>query len=217
MEIIWKKSPNFTPGRKGRKIIAIVDHITAGLYPGCLNWMCNPAAKASAHYLVTKAGQIFQLVQDEDTAWHAGYVAKPTWPLYDGTNPNYYTLGIEHEALAGEGLTGPQYVSTLWLHRQLIQKWNIPVDRDHIIGHYRIDGVNRANDPGSKFPWDNLFSDLLGGDENVTPTKVIYREKELDGFIKDNRTYVEVRKLCEAFGKKVIWNEQKRIVEVRDE
>lgn len=52
--------------------------------------------------------------------------------------------------------------------------------------------------------------------DEVTPTKVVYRGKELDGFIKDGRTFVEVRKLCEAFGKQVIWNAEKRIVEVRD-
>jgi len=180
--------------------------------------MCNTAAKASAHYLVTKAGQIYQLVKDEDTAWHAGVVNKPNWPLYDGSNPNKVTLGIEHEALAGEGLTVAQYQATLWLHRRLVQKWGISVDKDHIIGHNRIDSVNRANDPGAKFPWDRLFADLKLGreDENVTPTKVVYGGKVLDGFIIDNRTYVEVRKLCEAFGKKVIWNDQKRIVEVRD-
>ena len=52
--------------------------------------------------------------------------------------------------------------------------------------------------------------------DDVTPTKVIYKGQELDGFIKDKRTFVEVRKLCEAFGKQVVWNEEKRIVEVRD-
>lgn len=52
--------------------------------------------------------------------------------------------------------------------------------------------------------------------DEVTPTKVVYRGKELEGFIRGGRTFVEVRKLCEAFGKQVVWNEQKRIVEVRD-
>lgn len=164
-KIVWKPSPNFTKGRRGRKIIAIVNHITAGTFPGCLSWLTNPKAQASAHYLVTRQGKIYQMVKDEDTAWHAGFVNKPTWPLYDGSNPNYYTLGIEFECLSGGLLTDAQYQAGLWLHRQLIERYKIPVDKDHIIGHYRIDGINRPNDPGPKFPWDRLFSDLKGVEE----------------------------------------------------
>lgn len=157
--IEWLGTPNFTPGRKGRRPIAIVNHITAGLMPGCLSWMQNRAAQASAHYLITKGGRIIQLVKDEDTAWHSGAVNRPQWILHDGTNPNRYTIGIEHES-KGEGLTEAQYQATLWLHRQLIAKWGIPVDEDNIIGHYRIDSVNRPNCPGPNFPWGRLFSDL---------------------------------------------------------
>ena len=163
-EILWKPSPNFTAGRNGRKIIAIVCHITAGSYPGCLSWMRNPKAKASAHYLVNKAGEIFQLVRDGDTAWHSGFVNKPAWNLYDGTNPNRYTLGIEFES-SGEALTEPQYKSGLWLIYMLTKKYGLPIDTLHILGHYRIDGVNRPNDPGVNFPWSQLFRDLKEGVE----------------------------------------------------
>ncbi len=165
MEIEWAPSPNYGKGRKGRKIIAIVSHITAGTFPGCLSWMRNPQAKASAHYLVTRQGKIYQMVRDEDTSWHAGAVNKPSWPLYDGSNPNRYTIGIEHEALPGERLTEMQYQATLWLHKQLIAKHGIPIDEGHIIGHYRIDSVNRPNCPGPGFPWQRLFNDLKGSEE----------------------------------------------------
>ena len=170
MEIEWAPSPNYGKGRKGRKIIAIVSHITAGTFPGCLSWMRNPQAKASAHYLVTRQGKIYQMVRDEDTSWHAGAVNKPSWPLYDGSNPNRYTIGIEHEALPGERLTEMQYQATLWLHKQLIAKHGIPIDEGHIIGHYRIDSVNRPNCPGPGFPWQRLFSDLKGSEEVVYKT-----------------------------------------------
>ena len=152
-EVKWVGTPNYTKGRGGRKPLAIVNHITDGRYPGCLSWLQNPSAKASANYLITKAGQILQLVKDEDTAWANGGVNKPSWPLYDGTNPNRYTISIEHEGLAGESLTEEQYQATLWLHRQLVAKHGIPVDQDHIIGHYRIDSVNKPNCPGPGFPW----------------------------------------------------------------
>lgn len=215
MKIEWVGSPNFRAGRGGKKIIAIVNHITAGNYPGCLSWMQNPKAQASAHYLITKAGKILQLVKEGDTAWHAGAVNRPNWKLYDGTNPNRYTLGIEHEGWPNDGLTEKQYQATLWLQKQLTQKYNIPVDEDHIIGHYRIDSVNRPNCPGPKFPWDRLFKDLKGKTEpekvtlkDVLKTKVLFEGKELAGYIIDGKTYTEVRKLCELAGMKVIWNEK---------
>lgn len=163
MKIEWVGTPNFRSGRSGNQIIAIINHITAGLYPGCLSWMQNPASQASCHYLILKNGRILQLVKDEDTAWHAGIVNKPNWPLYNGKNPNLNTIGIEHEALAGEGLTEEQYQANLWLHRYLLAKHSgIKLDSDHIIGHNRTDTVNRANDPGPKFPWERLFADLKG-------------------------------------------------------
>ena len=160
----WSPSPNFS-SREGRKIIAIVDHVTAGAFPGCLPWLQNPTSQASAHYIITKLGRIIQLVKEGDKAWHAGSVNKPNWSLYDGTNPNLYTLGIEHEGQSRESLTEPQYQSTLFLHKELSLKYGIPIDTDHIIGHYRIDSVNRPNCPGVGFPWDRLFKDLEGGSD----------------------------------------------------
>lgn len=170
IDIIQAPTMNFTPGRYSRKIIAIVCHITAGLMPGCLSWMRNPKAQASAHYLVTKKGEIYQLVQDGDTAWHAGFVNKPSWDLYDGSNPNRYTLGIEFECLSGGELTEPQYQAGLNLIGMLSKKYQIPLDTKHIIGHYRIDAVNRPNDPGPNFPWTRLFNDLKEDNEMIYKT-----------------------------------------------
>jgi len=165
MDIHWSPTKNFSTGRSGKKIIGIVNHITSGAFPGCLSWLQNPAAKSSAHYIVTRTGAIYQLVKDEDTSWHAGIVNKPNWALYDGkTNPNKITIGIEHEGYGNNGgdgtLTEAQYQATLWLHKQLIAKHGIVVDKDHIIGHYRIDSVNRPNCPGPNFPWTRLLGDL---------------------------------------------------------
>ena len=214
--IHWSESPNKTTGRSGKKPIAIVNHITAGSYPGCLFWMQNSKAQASAHYLVTKTGAIHQLVRDTDTAWHAGEVRKPSWSLYNGTNPNRYTIGIEHEGKAGDTLTEAQYQATLWLHRQLVQKWGIPVDQDHIIGHYRIDSVNRPNCPGPGFPWGRVFMDLKGEDEDmkvgmeIPEVKVDLKGKAIEKSViltVDGRdtTYIPAIALRDA-GLKVTWD-----------
>jgi N-acetyl-anhydromuramyl-L-alanine amidase AmpD len=207
-EITQAPSPNHRPGRSGRRIIGIVNHVTAGLFPGCLHWMQNPAAKAASNYLVTRAGEIYQLVRDEDAAYHAGEVHRPTWPLYDGTNPNNYTLGIEHEGFDG-ALTEAQYQASLWLQRMLCARWGIPADRRHIIGHCELDTVNRANDPGPRFPWDRLMEEL-----NRKGVKVVANGRELEGVIINDRSYTPVRALCEALGDIVQWDEAARTVVV---
>lgn len=168
--IISAPSPNFWRSRNGHKILAIVDHITDGLMPGCLDWLCDPASEVSVHYLVTRAGIIYKLVDESDTAWHAGVVDKPSWSLYSGINPNYFTIGVEHEGTGdpeGTGdLTPAQYQASLWLHRLLVTAYYIPMDDAHIIGHNEIDSVNRADCPGAIYPWQQLRADLA----TVTPT-----------------------------------------------
>lgn len=215
-KIEFTPSPNYRKGRKGRKIIAIVNHITAGLMPGSLSWLQNPAAKVSAHFLVTKAGQIYQLVKEEDTAFAAGIVNQPAWPLYDGTNPNYYTLNIEHEALAGEGLTDIQYAATLWLHRYLAVKWSIPADLDHIIGHYRLDSINRKNDPGPGFPWDKLMADLNQLSQENQKVSIKIGNYVIEGLLLENRAYAPVRELIGVLGGEITWDNNTRTIFISD-
>jgi len=213
-KIEWVGTVNYWKGRRGRKPVAIVNHITDGLMPGCLAWMQNFTAGVSANYLITKSGEILQLVKDEDIAWANGIVNKPSWPLYDGTNPNRYTISIEHEGFAGEKLTEEQYQATLWLHRHLTEKHAIPVDENHIIGHYRIDSVNRANCPGAGFPWQRLFRDLKGGTGKMTEVKVVVKGKEIPGIIINDRAWVPVRDIIEALANKVEWHADTRTVVV---
>jgi hypothetical protein len=145
-------------------------------------------------------------VKEEDTAFGAGIVNKPDWRLYDGTNPNFYTLNIEHEAKPGESLSDIQYQATLWLHSYLVSKWGIPIDNDHIIGHYRLDSINRKNDPGSKFPWDKLMSDLRTIFQVNQDVHILIGEKKYAGIMIENVTYMSVRELSEGLGMNIVWD-----------
>jgi N-acetylmuramoyl-L-alanine amidase len=161
-QIKWIGSPNFTPGRDGFKPLIIVNHIMCGTEAGTDEWFENPASQVSAHYGVSRTGAIHQYVRDEDRAWANGQCHNPSWPLYDkyAGHLNSISLSIEHEGWPNDGLTEAQYQATLWLHRQLIAKWGIPLDSLHIIGHNQLDTVNRKDCPGPKFPWDRLYKDL---------------------------------------------------------
>jgi N-acetyl-anhydromuramyl-L-alanine amidase AmpD len=167
MDIKWIGSPYFgypdgTKGRNGRQPIAVVLHIAEGSLLGCDAWFNSPNnAGSSTQYCIGKRGEIHQYVEETDAAWGNGQVRKPSWRLLiPDVNPNLYTISIEHEGFTGQPWTEEMYQADVWLIKQICQRWRIPIDRDHIIGHYQIDSVTRARCPGTGLPWDRLLGDL---------------------------------------------------------
>lgn len=178
--IKWIGSPNFglprgTHGRYQHKVVAIVDHIMSGSLLGTDSWFLNSASQASSHFGIGKNGEIHQYVSLDDVSWANGIVNRPNWNLLQsGVNPNYTTITIEHEGDSGDVFTEAQYNSTLALHKWLIAELGIEVNTDTIIGHYRINSVDKANCPGTGFPWDRLFKDLKNGDDFQMEHAVVY-------------------------------------------
>src|SRR5271163_203896 len=93
---------NYQTGRPGQfQPEAVVIHIMEGTLKGTDSWFNDPRAKVSAHYGIGTGGLVHQYVKEADTAFHAGIVDRPTWPLLKPrVNPNYYTIGIEHEGMS---------------------------------------------------------------------------------------------------------------------
>lgn len=132
---------NFTAGRGGRKPDLIVVHVMAGTMAGTDAWFRNPDASVSAHYGVSKSGEVVQWVQDRDTAWHAGTMHKPTAALVKERaplNPNRYSIGIECEGTGKDEPTEAQMDALAKLVRQLADVHKIPLDRKHVVGHREI-------------------------------------------------------------------------------
>jgi N-acetyl-anhydromuramyl-L-alanine amidase AmpD len=143
--MLSKPSPNFWKGRKGYKPEAIVIHITDGTAQSCIFTFTNPDNKVSAHYLVTKTGEIIQFVAETDTAWHAGRVKAPTWPaLKPGVNPNLYTIGIELEGKNNDMPTVAQTIAAVWLVNKICANWSIPLDVGHIVPHNAINSAKEC-------------------------------------------------------------------------
>jgi len=177
MNITKKLSPNKYSGRNGWKPDMIVCHITEGSYDGSISWLCNPASKASAHFVVGRDGRITQLVELTDTAWCNGTSTDPNSSVFYGkstleavrerkTNANYYTISIEHEGYYSQtkgNLTSAQLTATIDLIKYIrsevkrIYGVDIPADREHIVGHYQINPVTKPNCPGEKFPFDYIL------------------------------------------------------------
>jgi len=144
----------------GHEIRYIVIHDTEGGYAGSLASFQISNTYASAHYLIRASdGLVTQVVQNKDEAWHAA-----------NKSMNMHSIGIEHEGYAikdGSWYTEPQYESSAALVKYLAAKYDIPLDREHIIGHDEVPGVLDANvksqhwDPGPFWDW-NHYMQLLG-------------------------------------------------------
>lgn len=186
------KSPNYM-SRNGWKPDMIVNHVAEGTFYGTISWCCNKTSGVSCHYVSGKNGEIENIVDLNKAAWCNG-TGTESGAKYDyrrstnrivrdrRTNANYYTISIEHEGFSykdGKGaLTDKQYNAVLKLHKELITKYNIPVDRDHIVGHYEIAPKEKPNCPGPNFPWDRLMSDLKAW-KNGSTTPVKTSEKKV--------------------------------------
>lgn len=138
-EFVGCASGNFHHGRGGHAIAGIAIHVEAGSEPGTISWFGNPTSHVSAHYSVSKAGEVYQHVYEQDTAYHAGTVVRPTWPLLpEGVSPNSLLVGIEHEGLAGDEWPEAQYQASAELVADICRRQRIPLDRLHVIGHHEI-------------------------------------------------------------------------------
>lgn len=133
---------NFAKGRKGPyPIDRIVIHVEEGSEDATRSWFNAEESDVSANYGVAKDGTIEQFVLEEDTAWAQGRVDRPTAKVVlarPDANPNSYCISIEHEGSGKEPLTPAQKASTVALIQDIAKRRNIPIDREHIIGHHEI-------------------------------------------------------------------------------
>lgn len=158
MEIKWKPVTNYSQGRFGFRPEAVVIHIAEGWLAGGYSWFNNPTSQVSSHFMIGKNGEIWQFVSEDDTAWHAGGVANASWSkLKPGINPNLYTIGIENEGFTGEQFTEEMYAANAYLIAKMAQKYNIPINRTTVIGHYEINSSSRPNCPGPGIDFNKLI------------------------------------------------------------
>ena len=143
----WVPSANF----EARRPVIIVLHATEQeSAQQSLDTLrsANRGGKVSAHYLVGDDGRIYQLVADDQRAWHAG---AGYWGTI--TDLNSVSIGIELDNDIGEAYTEPQLASLLRLLEELCTRLNIP--KSQVIGHSDM-APTRKRDPGSLFPWQRL-------------------------------------------------------------
>lgn len=114
--------------------------------------LCDSEAKVSAHYVVAEDGQVTQLVEESERAWHAG---ESHWR---GSNAiNARSIGIE---IANRGhshdypdFPEPQMQAVVQLCSDIVARHQIPAR--NVVGHSDV-AFLRKQDPGEKFDWPRL-------------------------------------------------------------
>ena len=145
---------NYSFRKKNKIVKYIVIHYT-GMKNLQLAYhkLTNNSSNVSAHYLISRDGNIFNLLCPKYKAWHAG---KSKWKNH--TNINDYSIGIELENKGHDfgylNYTNNQYTSLKKL--VFFLKKNFYIFDKNIIFHSDI-APNRKKDPGEKF----LFSKII--------------------------------------------------------
>jgi N-acetyl-anhydromuramyl-L-alanine amidase AmpD len=160
-----------------------VVHDMEGYYYTGTSYLRRCDISASCHYTVNgltdssdngaPPGQIAQLVSEANYAWHA-----TCW--------NRYSLGVEHEGFVSNPawFTEDMYQASALLFRHFCDKFSIPKDRNHIVGHdakkdatwctwaeasLGIDAhCNTHTDPGPYWNWSHYMDLIIGQVNNAT-------------------------------------------------
>lgn len=167
--------------RNGYKPMFICWHIADGTYNGTISWETDKDSKVSSHFVLGKNGEVAQLVPLDMAAWTQGKIRNPTHPYVKShlsVNPNQYCVSIECEGFWKETkgkLTDAQFNSAVELTKHIVSEVkklyniDIPVDREHMIGHCEINTVTRSHCPGELFPFDELIKAVnkQGGNQSA--------------------------------------------------
>jgi AmpD protein len=174
--IRWLPSPNFSARPANTNIDLLVihnislppgqfggDHVDA-LFCNTLDCDVDPYFDTlrdlcvSAHFFISRTGQVTQYVSLADRAWHAGV------SQWDGREQcNDFSIGIELEGTDTTLYTDAQYTALTGL-TQILQQQYPAITSERIVGHSDI-APGRKTDPGEAFDWLRFRAALC---ENAT-------------------------------------------------
>lgn len=161
-------SPNFGARPAGAEIDLVVVHSISlppgeygtgavqQLFTNRLDWDAHPyyagirGLEVSAHFFITRGGEVWQFVDCDARAWHAGVSC---WRGRERCNDD--SIGIELEGLEDLLFEPAQYQALARLCAALARRYPIR----HIAGHEHI-APGRKHDPGAGFDWPLLRQQL---------------------------------------------------------
>ena len=144
-------SPNFS--MRNVKIEYIIIHYTGmNKLNETLQLFTQPNSKVSCHWLISRRGSLYKIVDEKYMAWHAGI---SSWKGKQNLNNN--SIGIELEnkghGINYERFTKSQIKKLEELIELLLRKYKLKTK--NVLAHSDI-APNRKFDPGEKFSWESL-------------------------------------------------------------
>ncbi len=137
------------------------------LFTNTLDWDAHPyfqqirGLQVSAHFFIERSGRLWQFVDCDQRAWHAGQSA------YRGrANCNDDSIGIELEGLEGHLFEPSQYLTLATLCEALAERYPLR----YLAGHEHV-APRRKQDPGPGFDWRKL-AELLAKSTLELPSQV---------------------------------------------
>lgn len=149
MRVLDAPSPNHGPRRDGLRPSLVVLHYTAmESADAALERLCDPKHEVSCHYLIGKDGRVWQLVDEDLRAWHAG---AGSWGGMGDVNSR--SIGIELDNRGTHPFSAPLMAALVELLPGIMKRHGI--DPAGVIGHSDM-APDRKNDPGPRFDWKRL-------------------------------------------------------------
>lgn len=190
--VAFRDTPNKGGRLSGHEYLVM--HFTAGSSAASsISWLCDGRAKASAHLVVARSGEVTQLVPFDRVAWHAGH---SEWA--DRIGLNAWSIGIELDNAGSLRRQGSEWFTawgrkipdaevivarhknggaeTGWhayteaqlqsaLEVALALRATYPFK--DVIGHDDI-APGRKTDPGPAFPMEGFRGRVMGRNEDET-------------------------------------------------
>ncbi len=113
-----------------------------------LGRLCAPKHEVSAHYLISRFGEVLGLVDEDRRAWHAGV---GNW--LGAGDVNSRSIGIELDNDGTTPFATAQLDALETLLAGVLRRWDIPPEG--VIAHSDMAPLRKA-DPGRRFDWRRL-------------------------------------------------------------
>lgn len=163
------KAVNFS--KRTHKINYVILHYTEVNFAKAVELLTQEQYQVSAHYLIKEDGEIFQLVQDQYIAWHAG---NSCWQGKIAMNE--YSLGIELDNNGKSEFTKLQIDACLELCEYLKKKYHIKTE--NFLGHSDVAPMRKI-DPGIFFPWHLFAKHNMGFFPKISELKINKSEDKI--------------------------------------
>jgi len=197
VDVVFEQTPNVSAGRKITQELIVIHYTGGPDAASSVRHLRNPASQASAHLVIGRDGDITQLADFTQRAWHAGrsrwqgqgdvnsrsigieldnagrltQVGSTYRAWFGRSYPEDQVLGASHKNESGMGwwhaFEEPQIEACLEVCQALVAAYDI----QDIVGHDDV-SPGRKSDPGPAFPLESVRSRVFGR-EGSEPERVV--------------------------------------------